>query len=123
METFKRTDFVISLLLITVSTIFSLIRLDYTFIYCYFITGSWQVISMLVHAANGWFTRKKSRRYIYHWIVAIIIAMGLLTFVIPVFFFIYYIMLFAAPIMAVFYTIICYEEVKEIKQRHLLALK
>jgi hypothetical protein len=123
METFKRPDFVINLLLITGSTIFSLIRLDHTFIYCYFITGGWQVISMLTHAANGWFTRKKSRRYIYHWTVAIIIAMGLLTFVIQIFAFIYFIMLFAAPLMAVYYTIICYEEVKEIKQRHLLALK
>lgn len=123
METFKRTDLLINILLITGSTIFSLVKLDYSFIYCYLITGGWQVISMLVHTSSGWFTRKKSRRYYYHWVVSVIIAMGLLSFVIQIVAFIYLIMLFAAPIMAILYTHICYEEVKEMKQRHLLALK
>ena len=123
METFKRTDLLVSILLITGSTIFSLVRYDFAFIYCYFIVGGWQVTSMLVHAFNGWFTRKKSKRYFYHWIVTIIIIIGLLTFAVPYFFIIYYIMLFAAPVMAICYSLICYEEVKEIKQRHLLALK
>jgi hypothetical protein len=123
METFKRNDLVINVLLISGSIIFSLIKLDYTFIYCYFTVGGWQVISMLIHTTKGWFTRRKSKRYYYHWIVSITITIGLLTFAIPYFFILYYIMLFAAPIMAIFYTIMCYEEMKEIKQRHLLALK
>jgi hypothetical protein len=105
-----------------VGTIVSFIFLDTTFIYWYFIVGGWQVISMLVHAVSGWFTRKKSRRY-YHWTVAIIIVMGILAFIMPYLLFIYYIMLFAAPVMAICYTFMCYQEVKELKKNHALALK
>jgi hypothetical protein len=36
----------------------------------YMITGSWQLISMLVHFVNKWFTQKGSTRYYYHRIVA-----------------------------------------------------
>jgi len=122
METFKRYDLWISIALIITGTITSIVLLEYTFIYWYFIVGGWQVISMLVHAINGWFRRKKSRRY-YHWTVAIIIAMGILAFLIPLFFFIYFVMLFAAPLMAIFYTLMCSEEVKELKKNHALALK
>ena len=123
MERFKKTDLIISISLIIACTIISLLKNDVTFIYSYFIVGGWQVISMVVHAINGWFTRKGSVRVIYHWIVVIIFVVASLAFMIPVLFAIYYIMLFAAPILAIFYTIICYQEVKEIKERHSLALK
>jgi len=123
MERFKKTDLIVSIALIIVCTIVSLLKNDETFIYCYFIVGGWQSISMVVHAVNGWFTRKKSTRVIYHWSVVLILLIAACTFIIPVFFFIFYIMLFAAPVMAICYTIMCYQEVKEIKERHSLALK
>ena len=123
MERFKKTDLIISIALIIVCTIVSLVKNDVTFIYSYFIVGGWQVISMVVHAVNGWFTRKKSMRVIYHWTVIIIFIAASLTFIVPQFFFIFYIMLFAAPVMALCYTGICYREVREIRERHSLALK
>ena len=123
METFKRYDLLISIFLITGCTIYSLVKGDFTFIFCYFIVGGWQIISMLVHSTKGWFTRKSSKRYYYHWTVAVIIALGLSAFVISFLLIIYYVMLFMAPLMAVFYTLMCYDEVKELKQRHSLALK
>ena len=122
METFKRYDLWISVILITGSALYSLIKADFSFIVCYFIVGGWQVISMVVHATNGWFISHKSRKF-YHWIVAVIIAVGLLAFLMPYLLFIYYIMLFVAPLMAIYYTVICNIEVKELRKNHSLALK
>jgi hypothetical protein len=116
---FKQADIIISITLITVFLIISLIKKNQTFIRGYFVTGGWQVISMLVHVAKGWFTANGSGRVIYHWVVFVIISMGLLAFAIPAFFFIYYFMFFAAPFMAIIYTLICYFELKKINTRPL----
>jgi len=123
METFKRIDFWLSVALILIGTIHSFILLDETFIYWYFIVGGWQVISMLFHSVNGWFTRKNGSRYLYSCTVAVIIALGLLTLVIQIFAVIYLILLFAAPLMAIFYALLCSDELKELKKNHDLSLK
>ena len=124
MKTFKKTDLWISCLLITVFTIVSLVRMDSTFIIGYFTVGGWHVISMIVHAVNGWFTQKGSSRYIYHWIVFGIFALTALGFIVfYLLIIIMYIMLFAAPFMAVFYTWLCYDEVYVKMQRPITLLK
>lgn len=119
MKTFKQYDVLVSILLILGFIVASLIKKDERFIYGYFITGGCQIISMLAHAINGWFTEKGGVRRTYHWIVAIIISMGVLTPLVQVFFFIYYILLFAAPFMAIAYSWICYNELKKINSRPL----
>ncbi|MET0391983.1 MAG: hypothetical protein ABW019_02530 [Chitinophagaceae bacterium] len=68
----------------------------------YFIIGGWQVISMVVHAWEKWFTRKYSIRHIYHWIAFI----SLVTLPIGS----YWILFVAAAPMAVFYTGLCFVE-------------
>ena len=124
MKKFKLYDTWISILLIVGFTIVSLVKLDYTFIIGYFVVGGWQVISMIVHAINSWFTKKGSVRYNYHYLVAIIfllaavglLAHALLIVVLPI-------LLFTAPIMAIYYTLLCYTEVYEKMQRPLAILK
>ncbi len=123
MENFKRIDFYLNVLLITGFGTVSLIKQDVTFIYGYFVVGVWQVTSMFVHAANGWFLPKGGKRSIYHWTVLGILAVAALGFAIPSLFLIFYIMLFAAPFMAIIYTAMCYTELNEIKKRHALALR
>lgn len=115
MRKFKTTDYWISILLISVFTITSLVKMDGTFIIGYFITGTWQVISMIIHAWNGWFTRNGNARYVYHWIVLIaVLTLPIGSFII---------LLFAAPVMAIYYTYLCYHEVTVRMQRPLALLK
>lgn len=112
MKRFKQWDVRISMMLITVLTIISLIKLDETFIYAYFIVGGWQCISMLTHRMNNWFMEKGGVRSTYHWIVLILFIITGLGFAVPyILFIILYLMLFAAPVMAIYYTVFCYEEV------------
>lgn len=118
MKQIKKIDFVISFALIIICTIFSFVgifkKLDYPFfIVAYCIVGAWQVFSMIIHAYNHWFTYGKGKRYIYHWITLIAVS------TIP--FGSFYILLFTAPFMAIYYTCICYEEAY-IKMRRPLAL-
>jgi hypothetical protein len=123
MKTFKLIDLVLNIVLILFFTILSLVKYDITFIYGYFIVGGWQVISMLVHQFAGWFTRKGNARNTYFTITLIIILTGLLALMIPIFLFIYYVLLFAAPGLAVAYTLICYDECREMKRRPIKSIK
>ncbi len=124
MKRFKLIDTWISLVLIGVFLVLTLIRRDHVFIIGYFVVGGWQVVSMLVHAANGWFCYAGGKRYIYHWIVVITIMVVLLGFVVyPLLFLILFALLFAAPFMAIYYTWICYEEVYVKMQRPMDLLK
>lgn len=77
MKKFKLYDTWISISLIIGFTIFSLIKLDYSFLIGYCVIGGWQIISMIVHGLNGWFAQKGSVRYRYHIIVAIIALLSL----------------------------------------------
>ncbi|MBS1495261.1 MAG: hypothetical protein JSU03_01415 [Bacteroidetes bacterium] len=111
MKNFKFFDTWMSIILITVFLIASVINMDETFIYGYFVVGGWQIISMVIHAINGWFTAKGSIRILYHWVVAIVIALTILGLLVyPILYLMLFILLFAAPIMAIVYTTICYDE-------------
>ena len=111
MKDFKTIDFIIQVFLIISFIIKSMLNIDQTFIYGYFIVGGWQVISMIVHQINKWYTNQGSRRFYYHRITAatlIIIPSG---FIIPNFFIVWVPLLFIAPIIAIYYLAICYREV------------
>lgn len=124
MKTFKRIDCWISAVLVILFAILSLIRMDATFIYGYFIVGAWQIISMLVHEYNRSFCGKGSARTMYHRIVIIVLSCALTGFLIyPLLFIVLAGLLFAAPLMAVYYTWLCYNEVYVKMQRPLAVLK
>lgn len=112
MKRFKLIDTWISMVLTGVFALLTLVRRDSIFITGYFVVGGWQVISMVVHAVNGWFCHEGGKRHVYHWVVAITIIVVPLSFVLyPILFLFLFVLLFAAPFMAVYYTWICYEEV------------
>lgn len=120
MKKFKTIDYWISIVLIISFAAAAIIDarpgvLNNTLLTGYFITGGWQVISMLTHAWNRCFTVKWGARHIYHWITFI----SLVT--IPVGSF--WILFITAPFMAVYYTYLCYHEVTVKMQRPLAILK
>ncbi len=124
MKKFKKTDCFISSLLIAGFTVMSFVNMDCTFIIGYFVVGGWQVLSMIVHAAFGWFTNGYSYRSIYQYLVLGIIVMALLGLIIKPFLFILaFPLLFAAPVMAIYYTWICYYELNTIMKRPLSYVK
>ncbi len=113
MKTFKLIDFWVSVGLIIVFTVLSLFKQDNTFMTGYFVVGGWQVTSMLTHVFTGTFTN--GARSIYHWITLIAV------FTMPIGSI--WILLFAAPFMAVYYTWLCYNEVYVKMKRPLAVLK
>jgi heme/copper-type cytochrome/quinol oxidase subunit 4 len=115
MKKFKIIDLWVSIIFITGFAIVTIINRDSTFMLGYFVVGAWQVISMLVHVYYHSFTEKKSSRRTYHWITFI----SLITMPIGSF----WILLYTAPFMAVFYTGLCFYEVRKMHQRPLAILK
>ncbi len=111
MKQYKTIDFYGSIILMVAFAIISLIRMDGTFIIGYFVVGAWQVVSMIVHTVNKWFTENRGKRKIYHTIVAVVLVFGFLAVVVKaISMYIMIVMLFAAPVMAIYYTWICYKE-------------
>ncbi len=124
MKKLKQIDAWVSIVLIAGFTTWSLVRLDDTFIIGYFVVGGWQLLSMIVHAINGWFCEKGSRRYHYQWVVTIALLLAALGFVIyPLLFIVLVPLLFLAPTMAVWYTWLCYQEVYKKMRRPMELLK
>ncbi|RYF87723.1 MAG: hypothetical protein EOO03_10095 [Chitinophagaceae bacterium] len=111
MKKSKAIDTWISIVLIASFTIASLIRLDYTFLVGYCVVGGWQLVSIVIHVAKGWFTTRRAGRYYYQITVAILLGatlLGLLVY--PLLWSVMIVLLFAAPVMAVYYTWLCYRE-------------
>ncbi len=103
MKQFKIIDLFVSVMLIISFSILSLVKQDGIFFIGYFIVGGWQVISMIVHAVTHTFTHWPGARYAYHWVTLIAVLTMPLGSI--------WILLFAAPVMAVYYTWLCYNEV------------
>lgn len=115
MRTFKLIDVRISILLICGFAVVCSIRQDLTIITAYFVVGGWQVVSMIVHAVTQVFVRPVGMRLVYHWISFILLVTmphGSI-----------WILVFAAPFMAVFYTWLCYSELRKMNERPLDILK
>lgn len=120
MKQFKTIDFWINTGLIISSIIICILEkvnslIDETILVCYFIVGSWQAISMLVHVYNKCFTKKWGSRNIYHWITFIaLVTMPCGSF---------WVLAITAPFMAIYYTWLCYHETYVKMQRPLAILK
>jgi hypothetical protein len=115
MKKFKIIDYWISMVLIVLFTIISLVAWDIEWlITAYLVVGGWQVVSMLVHVLTASFMGH-TLRMIYHIITLVALA------TIPLGSF--WILFFAAPFMAIFYTWLCWYEVHEKMQRPLHLLK
>ncbi|MDB5201649.1 MAG: hypothetical protein JWQ27_1058 [Ferruginibacter sp.] len=123
MKTFKIIDAWISILLISTFSLLSLIKLDATFLIGYCIVGTWQVISLCIHSVQGWF-RFNPDRHAYKCMVAILLVIGLIGLVWPALLMIeMFLLLFISPMLAVYYSWICYNETYVKMQRPLAVLK
>jgi hypothetical protein len=78
------------------------------------VVGGWQVISMIVHAFTGYFTKIWGRRFIYHW--GVVIMLGLFPFTM-------WVLVYIAPLMAIYYAWLCYEETFVLLKRPMELLK
>ena len=123
MKKIKMYDLLINLSLIMISVIAGIIwGMKIALLGCY-ITGAWQLASMLFHAHYNCFTKKGSVRYYYHWLAAAACCCLLLAGILTAFRFMYFLLLVSAPLMAFYYTYICYQEVFIKMQRPLAILK
>lgn len=115
MKKFKKIDTWINITLITAFAIASIINKDYTFLIGYCVVGGWQVISMLVHIFYRRALQLSRVRSVYHIITLIAVATMPVGSI--------FILLFTAPFMAIFYTWLCFDEVRKMHQRPLALLK
>jgi len=108
MKRLKKIDFWLSVTLISFFTIASIVaRRSFSannLLLGYLVVGTWQSISMIMHSVRGVFVRRWSPRFIYQGMSILAIA-GLFTGSTWI-----YLMVWVAPLMAVYYTWLCYRE-------------
>ena len=123
MKKIKIYDLFISLSLMLAGVIAGILWGIKTGLYSYYLTGGWQLASMLFHTHYNCFTKKGSLRYYYHWLAAICCCCLTLVGIFTAFSFTYFLLLLSAPLMAFYYTYICYQEIFIKMQRPLAILK
>ncbi len=117
MKLFKQIEFYSSVLLMLTFLVSWLITRDGGLLFtAYFVVGALHIVGMIIHAAAHWFTNSHSLRLYYHWLV--VIMLGLVPLGIGL-----WILLFAAPFMAITYTWICWRELQALKLKEFVHMK
>lgn len=114
MKTYKQIDFWGSLILIIAALRALMFRFEIAFSIRYFGLGAWQFISMISQSLTY---KVNKLRIIYNRIILVLLCLCLVNILLVVFFelnkftpIMPLVMLFISPILAIFYTIICYHE-------------
>ncbi len=117
MKQFKTADFWISVSLVILALIALPFKPEIAFFIAYFGIGCWHCIGMFIHFIFKWFMQKKYARSNYHWVVVTILLIAALGLLLQeILWFLAFVMLFAAPIMVLIYTNICYTELQKMKR-------
>lgn len=116
MKTYKLAELLINAALIfTFVCVFAITQSFELLLLSYCIVGGIQLLSMLFHLFKGWFSNHNIR-FVYY---IFLLFVGILCFGGVGFF----ILLYAAPLMAAFYVFVCYRELKILQLRELVHLK
>ncbi len=83
-------------------------------LYNYFFVGFFQFNSILIHHIAG--KNQSAVRKIYQYTTYVVVGMMLLGFVVEGFLLIFWLMLYAAPFMALFYVGLCFYELRMVKK-------
>jgi len=118
MKYFKIIEFYVNVFLIITFTLIFLNDADkFEILFIgYFVVGGVQVTGMIFHALFNWFTHRGGRRHFYHWLTAVLVALmptGI----------IFYLLFWLAPILAIYYSFLCWSELQFIRKRELIHLK
>jgi hypothetical protein len=117
MKLFKQIELIINTVLISLFLVLFIFTKNYEFVFTgYFVVGGVQLLAIIIHIFKGWFIGFASLRTFYNWLLLILAAL------LPTGLSIYF-LLFASPVMALFYLFICYREWKIIKFKELIHLK
>ena len=117
MKRLKTADYVIQWILIGAGFLLTLLLRSETFFFgSYFVVGGWQVASVIVHFLLPAGARGRLRK-VYIWSLALVAILGLAALNLSEFSILYLFgLLLVAPVLAVFYAILCMKETKAIEQ-------
>lgn len=129
MKIFKSLDLGLQLILFITGVLFCVLT-PRNFTYAYCIVGSWQMLSCIVHGFIPTYYPYSGRK-IYLWALLVLISLGFVIFSIDSFqsfstgAIIYFLfgLLIVSPMMAIWYTYICYKEVKLFQQKEWIQLR
>lgn len=129
MKKFKLIDCWMSTILITGSFVYGFTSRDFSFIRGYFVVGVWQLISIITHYLTNTFIGRSRNNYtkIIAWIAISLLIIAVISQAWEEFYglmmFELFLLLIVAPIMAIYYTRLCFEETYVKMKRPLALLK
>ena len=131
MKLLKLADLVIQIALFIGGVIYCLlVTVNYeSFLYPYFVLGSWQVLSFLINMTVGTKSMYHGQRNSYGIVLLWALGIGMLTvilsllFKVPFFLLYLFALLIVSPFWALWYISICYHEYRLAAHRELIHLK
>ncbi len=108
--------------------VFLLTNEEQLYFYFYYLLGSWQILSLLIHHIDNRGLQFFQKRRIYSQAIAGVFITGaisllLLIFKTPVIIFYLFGLLLLSPFLAIWYMSICYREILQLRKRELIHLK
>ena len=108
--------------------VFLLTNEEQLYFYFYYLLGSWQILSLLIHHIDNRGLPFFQKRRIYSQAIAGVFITGaisllLLIFKTPVIIFYLFGLLLLSPFLAIWYMSICYREILQLRKRELIHLK
>lgn len=122
MKKIKQIDFYIQATLI-VLWFLSFLFIKKMFFIGYFVVGAWHLVSLIYYVFICSYSQSSHHKIVRIIVVSIITLLLMGVLIDSSFFIILYLLLVIAPILAVYYTCICYMEVKSLNERPLAQLK
>ena len=108
--------------------VFLLTNEEQLYFYFYYLLGSWQILSLVIHHIDNRGLQFFQKRRIYSQAIAGVFITGaisllLLIFKTPVIIFYLFGLLLLSPFLAIWYMSICYREILQLRKRELIHLK
>lgn len=122
MKKIKQIDFYIQATLI-VLWFLSFFFIKKLFFIGYFVIGTWHLGSLIYYVFVGSYSQSNHHNIVRIIVASIIILLLMGVLINSSFFIVLYLLVVIAPVLAVYYTCICYMEVKSLNERPLAQLK
>ncbi len=121
MKSFKKVDVLLQAAIICLSVLLAVLDTSEYIFFAYILTGSYQLLSSMVHLLfRHAYYPIKERKY-YWWTLVAIALIAVIFF--EYFLFVGLILLWVSPVLAIWYLIICYRENRLLAYKEMVHLK
>lgn len=122
MKKVKEIDLYIQILLLLTWLLSLCFKINYVF-YGYFIVGSWHLLSLIFYWIVGSHSQEAHHKIIRIIIGTLLLLVGVACIINPLIYVLFFVLIITTPPLAIYYSCVCFMEIKDLQKRPLYQLK